>query len=299
MSSQTPRIRLVKKSRAPAAVRAIFEEIQDTMGIPWVPANWQAYAAQPDVLRIFWSRLQPMVATEAFVQATLELLVSAYRGVTGIYHPSAGPELPEAQRAQIHRELNALEFGNAQLLLQQAALTRVLRDEVAGCEGHAEPRLLPSPFRRPDLELVDERSASPEVKRLFKEIRETLGLPIVNTDYQVLAKWMEFFEPSWRDLEQHRQQEGYFELCGKLTHLADRLVSRLQPAVSLDGRELIVAFGDNREAVDNLQRQVQLFTALMPGLIVNDAMLLWAVSMDSEGADVTPAHHEEEMGQYL
>lgn len=48
-----PRIKPVKKSEAPVEIKSIFEDIQDIMGIPWVPANWQSYAMYPRVLQLF------------------------------------------------------------------------------------------------------------------------------------------------------------------------------------------------------------------------------------------------------
>jgi len=47
---------LIEPSQAPPEIQACLSEIQDTLGIPWIPASWRAYAMYPSVMHLFWGR---------------------------------------------------------------------------------------------------------------------------------------------------------------------------------------------------------------------------------------------------
>jgi len=269
--TNAPRIQPVKKDQASPEIRARFEDIQDTMGVPWPPANWRAYAMYPDVMKLFWERLKPAVATDPFLRDALEITERAYRGASDWYRPGYRPELSADDLRRIEWELDAFEFGNPQLLIQQAALSRALRGETAGQEGGAQPRRQPNAYRGPEISMIDEQQAAEEVKRLYQDIKQTLGLPVVNSDYQALAKWPGFFGPAWSDAKQWRQRNEYRRLQQELGRMADEAAGRLRPAVRLDEREVRDALGEPAE-FENLERMVPMFTQLLPGLILNDAL---------------------------
>ena len=119
--------------------------------------------------------------------------------------------------------------------------------------------------------MIDEQQASEPVKRLFQDVKRTLGLPVVNSDYQALAKWPSFFQPAWDDARQWRERDEYRRLQREIAQLGDEAATRLRPAVRLDEREVRDAVGDPAE-FDNLRRMVEMFTGLLPGLILNDAL---------------------------
>jgi hypothetical protein len=99
--------------------------------------------------------------------------------------------------------LNAFTFGNPQLLIQQIALSRTLAGEVVGQEGNANVRRGPNAYQHSEIQLVGEQSVremSAKMQQVYRDIKQTLGVPIVNCDYQALARWSAFFLPAW-DLE--------------------------------------------------------------------------------------------------
>jgi len=65
-------IQPVQKSQAPPGIQALFEYIQDTMGIPWPPANWRTYALYPAAMQLFWNYLKPVVATDLLSRHPLQ-----------------------------------------------------------------------------------------------------------------------------------------------------------------------------------------------------------------------------------
>ena len=116
-----------KKAEAPPEIRVRYGEIQDAMGVPGPPANWTAYAAHPGVMRLFWERLAPAVTAERFLRDALAIAEPAYRAVAGWCRPSHNTALPEHDRRRIGWELDAVELGNPQLLIQQTAPSRAIR----------------------------------------------------------------------------------------------------------------------------------------------------------------------------
>ena len=199
----------MQKTDAPPEVKACLSDIQDTMGIPWKPANWENYATYSEVMQLFWQRLKPAVATEAFLRNSIAIAERAILEVNHWYQPDR-IDLSPSERQQIQRELNAFTFGNPQLLIQQVALSRALQGEIVGRDG-TEPRHGASPYRHTEIQLLDEQAVeerSPQLQQ-YQDIRQTLGLPFVNSDYQALAKWQTFFLPAWEDVKQWRQRQEY------------------------------------------------------------------------------------------
>src|SRR5574340_525480 len=194
-----PTIKPVKRFEASPEIRNIFEEIQDTMGIPWVPISWQSYAMYPNVLKLFWERLKPVVETKSFLHDAIAITVHAYQDTAVLYKPSYQPTLSSQECQKIEWELDAFEFGNSQLLIQQEALSQALKSESKSESITTGTPRTASSYRQPEIEMIEEENAPSEIKELYQDIKITLGLPIVNSDYKALAKWLPFFKPAWED----------------------------------------------------------------------------------------------------
>lgn len=284
---QPPVLRPVRKEQASAEIRAILDDIQNTMGIPWSPANWRSYAGYPRVLQLFWERVKPSSATEGFLRESLGIAELAYRDVSSWYLPSSHIQLAEQDRGAVQWELDALEFGNPQLLIQQAALTRMIRGLFAGREGQVRGRSRPSPYRNPEIQVVAEEEAPEPIRQLYQDIKQTLGLPLVNSDYQALAKWPAFLVPAWDDVKRWLPRGEYRRLEHRLSERAEMAAGRLTPPVGLDPAELQAAFGSHEER-ESVQQLVQMFTQLLPGLIVNDALFRIAATSGQPLPPPTP-----------
>ncbi len=277
MIGTQPRVQPVKKEQASEEIRALLEETQDTMGTPWPAALWRVYAMYPRVMQLFWGRLKPAVATEPFLRDSLEITKLAYAEAARWYLPSHLIDEPEAERPRIQWELDAFEFGNPQLLIQQVALNRAIRGQTAGKDGTPEPRQQPSRFRQPEIRMISEQGASPEIAAIYQDIKQTLGVPVVNSDYQAMAKWPTFFGPAWEDLKLWRTRSEYQSLLYQINQRAIMAAGRLCPPVALELREVRDAL-DNPAEMENLRLIMEMFGQLLPGLIANDAILRVAVS---------------------
>jgi hypothetical protein len=247
------------------------------MGIPWAPANWRTYANYPPVMELFWQRLRPTVETESFLRRSIAIAEQVYESVSLWYDPGYQMEIDEVERRRIQRELNAFSFGNPQLLIQQVALQRALQGEIVGNDETApaaQPRENASAYCHIEIPLLDESAArkiSEELPHIYDDIRQTLGVPLINSDYQALARWSAFFLAGWEDIKQWRQRQEYRDLEQSLRQAANEAANQLHPVVWLGEREVQDRL-DNPEDFDRIQQSVDLFTQLLPGLIITDAM---------------------------
>ncbi|MEH1939482.1 MAG: SDR family NAD(P)-dependent oxidoreductase [Nostoc sp.] len=251
-----------------------FNDIQDTLGIPWTPVNWRAYAMYPSVMQLFWQRLKPAMQTEAFLEDAIAISEHVYRDINDWYQPGYQIEVEQAQQHHIQQELNAFIIGNPQLLIQQMALSKTLAGEVVGQDGSIDSRHGPNAYRHHQIQLIDEQSAqeiSPEMRRVYQDIKETLGVPIVNSDYQALARWPTFFQAAWSDIKVWRERPEYQLLVQDVVQKAEEAASRLSPAVWVGERE-VQDILDNPDNFEQIQQMVQMFKDILPELIVQNAL---------------------------
>jgi short-subunit dehydrogenase len=265
---------LIEPSQAPPEIQVCLSEIQSTLEIPWTPANWRAYAMYPSVMQLFWQRLKPTTQTESFLENAIAITELVYRDTSDWYQPGYQIEMDEAQRHQIQRVLNAFTFGNPQLLIQQIALSRTLAGEVVGQEGNANIRRGPNAYQHSEIQLIGEQSVqemSAQMQQAYRDIKQTLGVPIVNSDYQALARWSGFFLAAWEDIKLWRERPEYQLLKQDIVQRAQNAASRLCPAVAIGEREVRDRL-DNPEDFERIQQTVQMFKDVLPELIVQDAL---------------------------
>jgi hypothetical protein len=266
------RSEVIPPSARAVSGRTVLREVQDALGIPWVPETWEVLAAsEPEVASLLWTRLQPVVSTGAFLRESLALLSHAFADLAEDYGSGEGVVLPEADRRGILLDLDALLYGGAQLLLQQTVLRLALKEEAVGRPGSAGSSRPRSAYRRRALEAVDETAAHEGIRQLFEDVSETLNLPSVPVDVRVVAKRMDVLEPAWRRLKRWRQSPAFFETCGALERRAEAAARRLSPAMSIDDRELVVALGDVTPRWEAFLRWVDLHAAERPAIILMDA----------------------------
>ena len=265
---------LIEPSQAPPEIQACLSDIQDTLGIPWAPASWRAYAMYPSVMQLFWERLKPATQTESFLESAIAITERVYQDTSDWYQPGYQIDVNEAQRHQIQRVLNAFTFGNPQLLIQQIALSRTLAGEVVGQEGDADVRRGPNANQHSEIQLIGEQSVremSAQMQQVYRDIKQTLGVPIVNSDYQALALWSTFFLPAWEDIKLWRERSEYQLLKQDIIRRAEDAASRLRPAVAIGEREVRDRL-DNPEDFERIQQTVQMFKDVLPELILQDAL---------------------------
>ena len=136
--------------------------------------------------------------------------------------------------------------------------------------GSAQTHDAPSiTFKRPVL--IELHHADPTTAALFADIRKTLGLPFVNTDYRAFARWPSYFNPAWTDLRSIILREEYEHAVRCVHEAAVLLVDSLPNMSKITPQQLIGCATQDGQLSETLS-VVRLFQWLLPGLAVNVAV---------------------------
>jgi len=127
------------------------------------------------------------------------------------------------------------------------------------------------------VEMVDDDEASEAVKMLYADIKATLGLPLVNSDYRAMALWPDYLTLAWRDIKGPVHSADYATEVRRLSGLAREGVDRFVVPVRAT-REAAQRAGVPADQLDNLDALLRLFASLLPGLILNVAMFYRAIA---------------------
>ena len=69
--------------------------------------------------------------------------------------------------------------------------------------------MLGAPRDMLDLEMEDEDCDDPHIETIFVDIKDTLSLPSVNSDYRTLALWPDYLSLAWQRLKPLTQSSAY------------------------------------------------------------------------------------------
>ncbi len=112
---------------------------------------------------------------------------------------------------------------------------------------------------------------SAEMPRVYQDIKQTLGVPIVNSDYQALARWPAFFLAAWEDIKLWRERPEYQQLVQDVMQKGEAAANHLHPAVWIGEREVRDIL-DHPEDFQQIQQMVQTFKNILPELMVQNAL---------------------------
>ncbi len=266
----------IPEQQASEELVRLYLDIKRTLRAPIVNLLYRIWAAEGS-LPLLWTTAHPNLQTIDFENKSDSLRVQA---VEEIAYDVEVPVQESRMRAlnlsagdleNIRRELDVFHYVNPKLLLHCALLKRALG--FLGYRGTGQPLGQIEPGVPPDMPkeivMVDPQSADPELRSLFVEIRERLRLPAVNSDYRALAKWPDYLRLAWMDLRQY-QESTYYEVHQKsLRNYAMELVHGLPYSARITSEDAKQAGVDRGK----LNKQIDPFFELLPGLILNIAFL--------------------------
>src|SRR5438270_4452878 len=203
--SRKRRLPLVREADAAGRTLEIYQEIKTSLGVPHVNLIFQAYGAHPQLLDLAWKSLQPAVATREFFRCAERIRGEAY---TAIHNYFSVPDLCSGIREahfsagaqdELTDVVELFHYNNPLLLLIAALQLQAFEDGPSQhriAEGGADhPVFTSKPIQ------VTEEAASAPIRKVYDDIKRTLGVSIINSDYQAFARWPDFLSLFWTSLK--------------------------------------------------------------------------------------------------
>ena len=214
-----PVVRPVYDAEASPALRAIYSEMIAALQVPWVAMITRGYARYPTFFATLWAGMREVCASEAYVRGA-EMLMSTVDADAAVL-----PSTPVVQNmrklgythddlANIRNVVDVLSHGNnIYQPLVMAALVLLEGGELSG-DSSIPPafRGRHAPEQRAPFIFVEAHHAAAETRALYDEIARTLGLPYINTDYRVLARWPSFLPIAWEALKPNIGAPAWLDL---------------------------------------------------------------------------------------
>ncbi|MEM9439452.1 MAG: halocarboxylic acid dehydrogenase DehI family protein [Pseudomonadota bacterium] len=271
-----PAIAPVPEDAATGRLKDVYESTKCGLGVPWMGVVAMAFARYPTFYDTLWSGLEPIVRTAAFSAACQDLRNAAeaqaaeLRPASLINDVSASGYRP-AELDEIRDVIEMFSSGNMPYILM-ATLGRLLLEGTTWSGGNETgPSLSPkAPYGRPVL--MEPHHADSGTQAVFEQVKRTLDLPFVNTDYRALARWPSYFARAWQDMERIVRDPAYERAVGTVHRRARDLAEGLPNPIGLTAEQLRQAAKQDASTCEVLD-VVRLFQWLLPGLAVNVACL--------------------------
>lgn len=256
---------------------ARYADMKQVLQVPWMGVVTMAYAHYPTFFGELWRGLKPLCASVPFVQAAQALRTLAESGAPTLAPYSIVSRLNaagygEREIADIRGMIEVFSHGNPLYLL----IATVVRLLLEGGEMRAQREAPPfdgrhAPPLRVPFVLMEAHHADGPTRALYDDVKATLGLPFVNTDYRALARWPSYFAAAWADLKEIVGMPVYETQCETIHTRAVTMAQDLPNPGALSAAVLKQAAEADAPLTEVLEVG-RLFQYLLPGLIVNVAV---------------------------
>ena len=270
--SRKRRLPVIREGDASGRTLEIYQEIKSSLGVPHVNVIFQAYGAHPRFLDMMWKLVKSAIETREFFSCADRLRAEAY---TRAHNYFSVPDLCDRVReiqfssgAQ-HELTDAVElfhYNNPLLLLIAALLLQAFED------GPAEQRRAETGADHPvftqRLVKITEEAAPGSTRKVYDDMKRTLGVNFINTDYQAFARWPDFLNMYWSALKPVVSSPLYSESSHALRESAMALASELPNAPQLSVERMQEA-GLTDDEISRAIHITEDFLELLSGLVHN------------------------------
>ena len=270
-----PTIHPIPEYAADAALTAVYERTKSGFGVPWMGVVAMAFAHYREFYNCLWQAMEPVVVTQAFADACKKLRFAAEKEATSLNTVAICSKLTklgydDREIEEIKNCNEVFSSGNMPYVLM-ATLARLLL-EGHSWEGKGPTQTHDAPgitVKKPAL--IELHHADPTIAAVYADVRQTLGLPFVNTDYRAFARWPSYFNPAWTDLRSIILREEYEPAVRRVHDAAVSLASGLPNMSKITPQQLIDCAKQDGQ-LSEVVSVVRLFQWLLPGLAVNVAV---------------------------
>ena len=276
-----------EKAREPKGLREVYEDIQATLRLRFVPWPFRVLAVHEKLFPHLWRELAPTItsqleeASDAVREQAVTHLLEAARGSD---HQARLRELgfSEDRIAQVQDQLQVYHYVDPTLLILFVALEEALAGRPVGVRsvvvwptGRGAPPFMPTPER------VEPAEASGEAARIFGEIPQKLGLPTVSDEYRTLARWPEYLPYAWEEITRLFGADPYSAATEAVDQKAVQAVQELRRRMELRPEDL-ERLGISESERGEVSQKVSAIRRALPGLVVQTAYLVLALGGPEE-----------------
>ncbi len=271
-----PEIHPLPEYLATGARKAIYDDTKAVLQVPWMGVVAMAFAHYPRFYETLWQGVRPLCMSEQFVLACRRLRTLTEDAVQPLAPPAIGTRLSSLgyaprEFAQIAEMIEIFSHGNFPYALMATQARLLLEGHALSDDGSTKPF---AGRHGPDTEvpfvLMEPHHADRDTRAVFDDVKSTLGLPFVNTDYRALSRWPSYFALAWGDLQAHLATPGYAGIVdGVHQALVDTALALPNPGGLRP--EVLQAAADDDATAEEVREVVRLFQWLLPGLATNVA----------------------------
>lgn len=273
------RVRPVPEHRADEELGIIYRDLKATLGVPWVGVVTQAFAHYRPFFIDAWRQFRPTAASPFFASASEELRRLSSEATSSAFAIPAqraaleGAGYSGREVAQIADTLDLFDHGNPKYLV----LATVIRASLVEGRrlGPRQGGAVAPAAVRPSVSaegavpvMLEEHHTFGDLRLLYEDIKATLQLPFVNSDYKAMARWPSYLRLAWDSLKPRLGEPAYADARLRLHARAVELLDDLPFPFALD-RDAAVALGVPAADVEMLARTAELFQWLLSGLMLN------------------------------
>lgn len=264
---------LVREDEAQGRVREIYDDVKRTLGLPHVNTVFQAFAAYPGFLELFWTTLKPAVATRKFFSLAGRLRADAHPRIHDYFQvPDLSEQMDqlkfsEGARQELEQVVD-LYFHTYPLVLVAVTATALALEGPIG-QDEESPLAEPPRFEKPVL--VEEENAPPVTKRLYEEMRKQSGAPLLDHCYRAFGRWPDFLGAYWQALEPITESTLYRECMFGLAQAAETLARELPRRIELSTERMQKA-GLEEDDIAAAGRLTGLFQESLTAVVLNVAV---------------------------
>jgi hypothetical protein len=232
----------IEESHAHGEIKDIYSDIERTLGVPFVGSLFRALATRQEVLEAVWPQIKRNAQTQAFTDLAerLSRQSDAVAEVTfefdDLYSWLGEHAFSREDVRQIRYALEMLHYADPRLLLATASLHVALHNSQAQRVERAKPSRrtaqepeFPSKASRTMME-----QAPVEVKEIYLDAAEAVGVPMVPDAFQMLGNWPLFLRRLWNELRPVMHSLTFLNEASGLSALAIEAAQELPYAVTLE-----------------------------------------------------------------
>lgn len=273
------RVRPVPEHRADAELTPVYRDLKAALAVPWVGVITQAVAYYRPFFLEAWRQFQPSARSHYFESRCDNIRLTAWEAVGAAFDIEPQSEAlgalgySERELAGIRETLDIFDYGNPKYLVLATAIQQSL------CHGRrlgggplqerrdAMPR---SPIYQtgPIPVMVEEHHALEGLKRVYDDMKATLRLPFVNSDYKAMGRWPSYLALAWGALKPHIDSAPYDRIREAVHERALAAAEGLPHEYFVDQARALEV-GLSRDQAEELMRVISLFQWLLSGLILN------------------------------